>query len=355
MDETLYRYLSMDADHDLSANTLTVGLTPDAFPVVATYQPTPPIGSADVPPPETGLTRYWWRVLVGPGETLDPEDVGAPLTIYGRMVDGAEVRLPVWPLGEAEAEHPPFSDPCWPVDIPDECMESWRATPYGTRARAEVAAVETLRYLTGGQVGGCSVTVQIARGGCCGGTPTWRTYPAGGFYSRGGDRGFRPVLADGVWLNIGCGGGCGNGCPLPACLPLPETIRTATAVTIDSVVFTDYVQRGSRLYRTDDQAWPSEGVAVTGIPGWPVDGQGASAAGVLACEYAKSMTGKGKCALPAGVTQVVRAGVTINLAEGGGLFPGGLTGLREVDVFTARYNPHRLSAAPTVWTPDLVR
>ena len=35
-----------------------------------------------------------------------------------------------------------------------------------------------------------------------------------------------------------------------------------------------------------------------------------------------------------------------------GMFPDGMTGIREVDLFIASVNPHRLRMAPTVWSPD---
>lgn len=351
-EDTRYQWLSLDADHDLSGNALLVALTPDAVSLVtATYEATPPASAAALPAPPAGFTRYWWRVLLGPGEALDPTEVGSPLTIYGTMADGVEERHPVWAIGDAETNLPTFTDNCWPVDIPDDCLADWNTYDTRIRARAETAAVETLRYLTGKQVGGCPTSINIVRDSCCSGYPTYMTYPVNGIGSRG--TGWAPVLLDGLWLNIGCGGGCGHGCALPGCIPLPLNIRVVTGVTIDGDPFTSWINRGSRIYRTDDNAWPTEGVVVTGIPGWRVDGQGAAAAGVLACEYAKAIGSKGKCALPAGVTQIVRAGVTINMVEG--LFPGGLTGLREVDVFTARYNPHRLVDSPQVWSPDLAR
>ena len=60
--------------------------------------------------------------------------------------------------------------------------------------------------------------------------------------------------------------------------------------------------------------------SVTYLNGYPVDGLGAYAAGVLAMEFAKACTG-GKCRLPAGVTSVARQGVSLQIATGA--FPAG--------------------------------
>jgi hypothetical protein len=50
------------------------------------------------------------------------------------------------------------------------------------------------------------------------------------------------------------------------------------------------------------------------------------------------------------VTSVVRQGVSYEIAAGS--FPGGATGIREVDTWIARYNPSHLLMQPAVWTPD---
>lgn len=73
------------------------------------------------------------------------------------------------------------------------------------------------------------------------------------------------------------------------------------------------------------------------------------AAGLLAYEFYKACSG-GKCRLPAGVTQVTRQGVTMEIQTG--MFPGGFTGIREVDAVIRIYNPHGLKRAPRVLSPD---
>lgn len=91
-------------------------------------------------------------------------------------------------------------------------------------------------------------------------------------------------------------------------------------------------------------------MSITYLNAAPVDALAAHAAGVLAVEFAKSCT-TGKCKLPANVTTIVRQGVTFQKVAGA--FPGGLTGIREVDAFVALWNPHHVSQQPTVWYPGM--
>jgi hypothetical protein len=125
----------------------------------------------------------------------------------------------------------------------------------------------------------------------------------------------------------------------------------------------DYRVDGSRLVWTGsgDCPWPvcQDMAAAAGDPGTfavtylnanPVDALGAYAAGVMAMEYAKACT-SGKCRLPSGVTAIARQGVTFDITSGA--FPGGLTGIREVDAYLALWNPEPIRQAPQVWSPDL--
>lgn len=88
--------------------------------------------------------------------------------------------------------------------------------------------------------------------------------------------------------------------------------------------------------------------AVTYLNSYPVDGMGAYAAGVLAMEFAKACTGR-KCSLPPGTTNVTRQGVSIEVVTGS--FPGGVTGIREVDAYIALWRPEGSPQwEPRVWT-----
>lgn len=272
------------------------------------------------------------------------------------------------------AEVPDLPDFCWPVDT--SCVPLWDALedptqPAGPdnpplyseadKARAVSLAGQTLRMLTGFRVGGCPVTVRPASRGCT--EQTWRTYPVDG----GGSTPWQPVSLGGRWLNIGCGharSGCG--CLSTREVTLHGTVGAIVAVKVDGMTLdpTAYrLDRGGRLVRLDGDGWPlcqdlaapddAEGTwSVTYVPGAPVDGIGAWVAGLLAGEYVKACT-SGECRLPTGVTQVVRQGVTLTL--GTGTFPGGRTGIREVDAYLERWNPNGLRSAPQVYSPDVRR
>ena len=71
---------------------------------------------------------------------------------------------------------------------------------------------------------------------------------------------------------------------------------------------------------------------------------------MLAYEYAQACAGN-KCRLPNNVTSLTRQGVSMEIATGA--FPGGFTGIREVDAFIAIWNPSGRREQPRVWSPDI--
>jgi hypothetical protein len=85
-------------------------------------------------------------------------------------------------------------------------------------------------------------------------------------------------------------------------------------VAVDPTLYR--VDNGDELVRLDGEAWPTTQdmlldpdqpgtFAVTYLHGVPVDGLGARAAGVLACEFAQAIQGL-NCALPPTVTSINR-------------------------------------------------
>jgi hypothetical protein len=166
-------------------------------------------------------------------------------------------------------------------------------------------------------------------------------------------------------VNSTCGSsGCSCG-PLSEII-LPGLVAEIWQVKVDGVLLpveSYRVDNGNRLLRTDGLAWPScqfmdrdvechEGtMGIWYVPGVVPDAAGLWAAGVLTCEFSKACTG-GKCRLPSAVTQISRQGVTMELATG--MFPDGMTGIREVDAYLTSINPHGLKQPPKVWSPDLV-
>lgn len=253
---------------------------------------------------------------------------------------------------------PDLPDLCWPVDT--SCVDGWDDYDAGARARAVALAGQTLRVLTLFQVGGCPVVVRPASQGCR--DRTWRTYPVTG----PGALPWAPVSVGGSWLNIGCGHTGGCGCLGAREVRLYGPASTVSEVKVDGVVLDPSAYRldpGGLLVRLDAGTWPlcqdlalpdtEEGTwSVTYIPGAPVDGLGAYAAGVLAGEFVKACSG-GDCRLPSGVTQIARQGVTLTLTPGS--FPGGRTGIKEVDAYLARWNPNGMSSPPAVYSPGIRR
>lgn len=273
---------------------------------------------------------------------------------------------------------PALPDFCWPVDT-STCASDWDAvdgadpdadppvegTPRysdAVKAYAMAMAGQSLRLLTGFRVGGCPIKVRPCRQGCS--QPTYRTYPVQG----AGSTPWYPVQVGGDWLNIACGdhlGACG--CSTVHEVRLYGIVGAVTQVKVDGAVLDPSAYRldaGARLVRTDGEAWPlcqsiqapdtEVGTwSVTYTPGELVDGLGAVAAGLLALEYAKACVNDGNCQLPAGVTTIVRGGVTMTLTTGA--FPGGRTGIMTVDTFLERWNPNGLRSRPLVWSPEMRR
>lgn len=224
---------------------------------------------------------------------------------------------------------------CWPVDT--SRVPGFNALDADVQARAVALAGESMRMLTGYRMGGCAVLLRpvVLRGnGCL----------------------LQPVLDSGVWRNARLGSDNE--------IVLPGGSETVEVVTVDGDVLPPTVYRIDNAYllvRTDGGAWPlrqdtrrpiSEPgtCSVEYVPGPAVDGLGAHAAGLLAGEFAKAATG-GKCALPPNATTVSRQGVSLDLSPGPGAFPGGRTGIREVDLYVQRWNPGGLTQPSAVWYP----
>jgi hypothetical protein len=273
---------------------------------------------------------------------------------------------------------PDLPDFCWPVDVscvPD--WDTWAVEPDpdadppvvgvplysdADKDRAIALAGQTLRFLTGYRVGGCPTLVRPCRKTC--GSRTWRTYDAAWSGGSGAQVPWWPVDMGGTWLNIGCGcGGGGCSCTHVSEVRLYGPVGAVVEVKVDGEVLTpqiDYrVDPGGRLVRLGAE-WPlcqdlnladtEEGTwSVSYTAGAPVDGLGAWVAGILAGEYVRACSG-GECRLPTGVTQIIRDGV--NMTIGAGVFPGNLTGIREVDAWVARWNPTGLRSPAVVWSPD---
>lgn len=244
----------------------------------------------------------------------------------------------------------PVPDICWPID--EGCCSDWDGYNEEIRTRSAALAVQTLRMLTGYQIGGCPVVVRPCRAQC-----------VSGYYP--GMSTFSPYInGAGEWLNVACGNCIGDcSCAALQQLSLPLPVGRVDEVRVDGSVLAESAYRldpPGWLVRLDGGQWPtcqdltlpdSEAgtVSVTYLNAVPVDALGAYAAGVLACEFAKACSG-GKCRLPSGVTEISRRGTTMTLSTG--LFTNGLTGIREVDAYILAYNPYLQKMPSTVWSPD---
>jgi hypothetical protein len=244
----------------------------------------------------------------------------------------------------------------WPVD--PACLGAeWDALDPTVQDRATLLASETLRRLTGYRVGGCPVTVRPCKASCA------DTTVMPGYF--GARHGFAPhVAAGGMWVNsCGCTRDCS--CADLCTVSLPPPIGQVIEVVVDGTILTvdDYKVSGDQLVWTgtgecpwpvcQDLTLPDTEVgtfSVTYLNAWPVDTLGAYAAGTLAYEYAQACVGN-KCRLPNNVTTLTRQGVSMDIATGA--FPGGFTGIREVDAFIAIWNPGGMRQPTSVWSPDV--
>jgi hypothetical protein len=198
--------------------------------------------------------------------------------------------------------------------------------------------------------GVCTRRVRPCRSSCgCWWSANGIYHWTGGIWSNGTDR-------------------CGCGCV--ASVRLVGPVREIVSVEIGGVLV------DPDTYRVDNRV---DLVRIAGNGGWPTcqnldlpSGDpgtfevvyrygrippiaGVEAAIALAAEIYKSMhPGTGTCVLPAGVTQVVRQGVTINRKAVEDV-TGALSALPLVAAFLAAYNPKRILRRPAVWSPDVQR
>lgn len=251
----------------------------------------------------------------------------------------------------------PYGGCPWPID-PACAGAEWAALDPDVQERAVAFASATLQRLTGNRVTNCTITVRP-----CKPRTGWNTGHALPFYT--GYPFLPTITATGAWINVGCCGVSDCHCETTCSVALPRPASRVDEVRVDGVALapSDYFLSGNLLVwagegacpfpATQDLGKPDTEVgtfSVTYLNGYAPDGLAACAAGTLAAEYAKVFTGQGKCRLPAGVTTVVRQGVTMEIASGA--FPDGLTGIRNVDAFIAMWNPRGLEREATVWSPD---
>lgn len=176
---------------------------------------------------------------------------------------------------------------------------------------------------------------------------------------------FWPGLIQGTWVNGACGCRADCRCIIPdSMLALPGPVVSVTEVREDGVVLdpSAYRIRNGRWLMRIGGSWPQEqdleaadnapgAFVVTYRKGIPLPKAGQYAAGDLACEILRGISG-GACALPARAVSVARQGVDIQLLDPAQYLDAGLTGIPSVDAFIKAVNPGRARSRPRVFNPD---
>jgi hypothetical protein len=262
---------------------------------------------------------------------------------------------------------------CYPADTDWSCYggpEDIAALDPHMKEIAEAMAWRTLAALTAYQLAPCPIAIRPCTLGCL--PPSWLAAPVdgtggGNFAGWLGPGPFNPVVGfDGNWVNLTCGV-----CGIPDCsctqiseILLPQNTGGFVSVSIGGAVLDPSAYRvdnGNKLVRQDDGVWPrcqdmsksvtdaEDAFVVTYYPGAAPTVVEKYAAGKLAMEYYKACNGN-DCALPLGVVSITRQGVSMDIQSG--MFPGGTTGIREVDAVISFYNPYALRSPSVIYSPD---
>jgi len=248
--------------------------------------------------------------------------------------------------------------PCAPWPVRWNCDVSTES-PTATGI-AVASATEILWALSGRRFGTCQVTLRPCRRSC---------YPGQYWSSYGAPWPGPSVFGYGQgWFDLQCGDCIGTcSCSRVFQIELPAPVSSIVSVKIDG---TPMVTGGAAyrvddnrfLVRTDGQDWPlcndlskddtQAGTwSVTALYGEDIPALAQPAVGQMACEILKSMAGQ-DCMLPAGLTQLVREGVTISYPDIGALWKQGRTGLYLVDAFLSTTNPSGLRRRAKTYRVD---
>lgn len=252
--------------------------------------------------------------------------------------------------------------PCnWDVD-PTSVCPGWEGYSDEVKEAALELAVGFLWGATGRRFGVCPITVrpgdqrQIAAAAYVA-FPVWpgqEPMVAG------------PYLYGGAWFNApaGCSSSCcgSAGCAIVLRGPVAtiEEVLIGDEVVPASAYRVDVASGAWLLQRVDGDCWPGcqNMAANEGEPGTFAVTYGAGralpamlriAAGLLACEYGKFLTG-GACSLPAKMTSLTRQGVTVEVEPPDP--DNGRTGIRMVDDVISTLNPSGRQRPPVVLSLD---
>lgn len=178
----------------------------------------------------------------------------------------------------------------------------------------------------------------------------------------------------GPWMNRGYVGAYRGRCGCLSSVTLAGyPIREIIAVKVDGVILTsdnyrlDYQRDLVRMRSTAEPLkpvqWPTRQIldlpnteentwSVTYTYGADPPALAITAAKELGCELYKMCSGSNDCAIPSGVTRVIRQGVTIDRSSLASALAAGAVGLASVDLFLGTYNPDKLPQRSAVWSPD---
>lgn len=224
----------------------------------------------------------------------------------------------------------------------------WDAYDPSIQSSADALAWSALHYLSGGRVGNSRVLLRPCAARC--GSGLWE-----------------PTIRDGEWYNSA---GCGHtaqdcSCTNLSSITLPTEVAEILNVWEDGILLIENVDyrayNGNTVLVRVGDAWPAcqdyavahdavGALTVEYVPGIYPSEAGLLAAGALASEFAKAITGA-KCKLPSAITSLTRNGISLDFQEG--YFPNNVTGMLVVDSFVASLNPNGLRQAARVWSPDI--
>lgn len=250
-------------------------------------------------------------------------------------------------------------DPIWPGGECATILET--AGPVITGQAIEIAS-EILYHLTAQRFSLCTVVLRPCRQSCSSTFP-WFMWWQYGTYPQ-------PYWWNGTWYNLTCGN-CSSdlscSCPGLSETELPGPIASVTEVKVDGVVLTpgvDYrVDDYRKLVRLGGEIWPfcqNMNLADTEVDTWSttvtygevVPAIGRLAVGELGLEVVKYLMCDGDCALPQGVIDISRQGVSMTIANISELFNTGFIQLRMCDLFIKTANPNHLQARGAVYDID---
>lgn len=233
------------------------------------------------------------------------------------------------------------------------CTDWTTYTPEVRDAASQYATL-VLWAATGRQYGLCPLTVRPC-GRRTDGAALWGWIPDGG-------GSWMPYLdATGTWRNCSCGAGA-CGCA-PRCeVWLPGPVDSITEVLQDGLVVAPSSYRVDDrrwLVRTDGGCWPeyvdlstdTNRFQVTYVRGTEPPPALLTAAGTLACEFAKAKTNQ-DCRLPGRLSSIARQGVQVSMVDTDSLMKRNFTGIPEVDQVIFALNPGGLFSRPKVISLD---